>query len=163
MFRGARLEIGGAAIGLLFLPSLQTDYEMKCEGASEKNGQLDWIVHFQQRKDRPGRTATFWVDKVAHPGVFKGRAWMSQENFQVVHLEASLVTGVPDIGLDGLTVSVDYRLVPSMSGTLKLWLPESMSTYWDYTAHRLVITHSFSDFQLFTVESTEKAQEPRKP
>lgn len=163
MFRAAGLQIGGATIALMFLPDLQTDYEMKCEGANERNGQLDWVVHFQQRKDRPDRTAKFWVGNVSRSGMFKGRAWISKENFQVVHLEASLVGGVPDIGLEGLAVSVDYRLVQSVSGNLGLWLPDSMATYWDYNAHRLVLTHSFSDFQLFTVETREKTQEPRKP
>ena len=147
----------------MFLPDLQTDYEMNCEGADERNGQLDWVVHFRQRKDRPSRTAKVFAENVAHSGMLKGRAWISQENFQVVHLEAALTDGVPDIGLQGLGVVVDYRLVQDASGNLGLWLPSSISTYRNYDAHRTILTHKYSDFQVFTVETKEKVQESREP
>jgi hypothetical protein len=160
-FRESGQDIGQVAIALIFLPELQPDYEMKCEGINERNGQLDWVIHFQQRKDRPSRTASFWVNRVAHPGMFKSRAWISQENFQIVHLEANLIGGVPDIGLQELAVSVDYGLVKTPTGKLVLWLPSSAATYWDYDAHRTILSHSFSDFELFAVETKEKIQEPK--
>lgn len=163
VFRAMGQHIGGAAIALMFLPDLQTDYEMKCEGAEERNGQLDWVVHFQQRKDRPSRTAKVWVDEVARPGIFEGRAWISKDNFQVLHLDASLMNGVPDIGLEELAVSVDYGLVQGRSGKLSLWLPNSIASYWGYAAHRSILIHRFSDFEFFTVETIEKIQEPRNP
>jgi len=119
-FPAAGQNVGGAAMALMFLPDLQTDYEMKCEGADEKNGQLDWVVHYRQRNDRPSRTAKVWAGGVAHPGRFEGRAWISQADFQVVHLEATQPGGVPDIGLLGLGVVVDYRLVPRTSGNAPL-------------------------------------------
>jgi len=162
-FPAAGQNVGGAAIALMFLPDLQTDYETKCEGADERHGQLDWVVHFQQRKDRPSRTARVWVDNVAHPSRFEGRAWISREDFQVVHLEATLMDGVPDIGLQGLGVVVDYRLVQGATGNPGLWLPDSVSTYWDYEAHRTILTHKYSVFQFFTVETKEKVQESRQP
>lgn len=156
-------HVGGAAIALMFLPDLQADYEMKCEGLDERKGQLDWVVHFQQRKDRPARTAKIWANNVARPGMFVGRAWISKDNFQVVHLEASLMQGVPDIGLQGLAVSVDYRLVQNASGNLSFWLPDRIATYWDYDAHRIIVDHGFSDFQFFSVETKEKTREPKEP
>lgn len=163
VFRESAQDIGQAAFALIFLPDLQTDYEMKCEGTDQRNGQLDWVVRFQQRKDRPNRTANIWVDNVAHPGMFKGRAWISKEDFQVVHLEANLMGGVPDIGLQELALSVDYGLVQTPSGNLTLWLPNNIATYWDYDVHRTILVHSLSDFELFTVETKENIQEPRKP
>ena len=163
VLRAAGQHVGGAAIALMFLPDLQTDYEMSCEGAEERNGQLDWVVHFRQRKDRPSRTARVWANEVARPGMFEGRAWISKENFQVVHLEVSLLNGVPDIGLQGLGVVVDYRLVQGPSGNPGLWLPDSISTYWDYDAHRTILAHKYSDFQFFTIATKEKVQESREP
>jgi VWFA-related protein len=162
-FPAAGQNVGEAAIALMFLPDLQTDYEMNCEGADERNGQLDWVVHFRQRKDRPSRTAKVWVESVVHPAMLEGRAWISQEDFQVVHLEAALIDGVPDIGLQGLGVVVDYRLVQGASGNIGLWLPCSISTYRDYDARRTILTHKYSDVQVFTVETKEKVQESRQP
>jgi VWFA-related protein len=163
VFRAAEQEVGGAAIALMFLPDLQSDYEMRCEGSDERNGQMDCVVHFEQRKDRPSRTAKVWANGVAHPGMFKGRAWISKENFQVVHLEAGLMDGVPDIGLEEMTFSVDYGLVQSTAGKAGFWLPNAVDTYWDFDAHRSILAHRLDDFQLFTVETKEEVQEPKKP
>jgi len=156
-------DIGQAAIALIFLPDLQADYEMNCEGTDERNGQLDWVIHFQQRKDRSNRVAVFLVNNVARPGRLKGRAWISKDNFQIVHLEASLMNGIPDIGLNGLALSVDYGLVHAASGNLGLWLPNNIAEYLDFDVHRTILAHTLSDFELFTVETKEKIQEPGNP
>ena len=162
-FRASGLDIGQAAIALIFHPELQTDYEMKCEGAEERNGQINWVVHFQQRKDRLSRTARFWVDNVSYPGNLKGRAWISNENFQIVHLEASLMRDVPAIGLRDLALSVDYGLVQSPSGNLGLWLPNHSVTYWNFDTNRIILAHTLADFQFFAIETKEKIQEPKEP
>lgn len=160
VFRAAGESVGEAAFALIFLPDVQTDYEMKCEGTDQRNGQPEWVIHFQQRKDRPEHTVNFWINNVSRPGFFKGRAWISLENFQVVHLEASLMDDLPDLGLQALTVAVNYRLAQPPSSKLALWLPDSLASYWDYDAHRVVLVQKLDDFQFFTVETKEKTQEP---
>jgi hypothetical protein len=145
----------------MFLPDLQSDYAMRCEGSDERNGRQDWVIHFEQRRDRPGRTAKVWANDIAHPGMVKGRAWISAGDFQVVHLEAGLIDGVPDIGLEGMSFSVDYGLVQSTSGALKFWLPNAIDTYWDFNAHRTILAHELSQFELFAVETKESVQEAK--
>jgi VWFA-related protein len=162
-FRESGMDIGQAAIASIFQPDLQTDYEMKCEGMDERNGQLDWVVHFQQRKDRPSHTAKFSVDNVAYPAMLKGRAWISKDNYQVVHLEANLMGDLPQIGLQELAFSVNYELVPTPSVNLGIWLPNSTVTYWNFDAHRVILAHTFANFQFFTVETKETIQEPKEP
>ena len=162
-FRETGLGVGQAAAALIFNRDLQTDYEMKCEGIDSRNGQLEWVVHFQQRKDRPSRTVKVWVDDVAYPGMLKGRAWISKENFQVIHLEANLMGGRPEIGLQELAFSVDYKVVGTQSGNLGLWLPNRILAYWDFDAHRIILGHSFADFQIFAVETKETIHEPEEP
>lgn len=163
VFRAAGLDIGEVAIALIFHPELQTDYEMRCEGVDERMGQREWVVHFQQRKDRPSRTAKFWVDNAGYPGSLKGRAWISTENFQILYLEASLMSEVPAIGLQDLAFSVEYNLVQNSSGNFGLWLPNHTSTYWDFGGHRIILAHTLGDFQLFAVDTKEKIQEPKQP
>jgi hypothetical protein len=132
-------------------------------GLRYRMGQPEWVVHFQQRKDKPSRTAKFWVDKVGYPGSLKGRAWISTENFQVLHLEAGLMGEVPAIGLQGLAFTVDYKLVQNSAGDFGLWLPNHTSTYWDFDGHRIILAHTLGDFQLFAVDTKEKIQEPKQP
>ena len=162
-FRASGQDIGQAAMALIFNPDLQTDYEMKCEGMDKRNGQLDWVVHFQQRKDRPNRTAKIWVDDVAYPGMLKGRAWISKENFQVIHLETNLMGDIPAIWLQELAVSVDYAFVRAPSGNLGVWLPNNIAIYWKFEDRRVILVHAFADFQLFAIETKEKIQEPKEP
>ena len=161
-FRETGLGIGQAA-ALIFHPDIQADYEMRCEGMDNRNGQLEWVVHFQQRKDRPSRTVKVWVDDVAYPGRLKGRAWISKENFQVMHLEANLMGGRPEIGLQELAFSVEYTFAGTQSGDLGVWLPNRIATYWNFDAHRIILVHTFADFQLFAVETKEKIQERKDP
>jgi hypothetical protein len=154
--------MGGAAIALIFHPGLQPDYEMNCEGLDTRNGQLDWVIRFQQRKDRPSRTANFRVNNVPYSGMLKGRAWISMDNFQVVRLEASLIGGLPQIGLEELALSVGYELVHAPSGNLSPQLPNRVVRYWDFSGHRIILAHSFADVQLFTIETNENIQAPKE-
>lgn len=162
-FRASEQDIGEAAIALIFHPDLQAEYEMNCEGIDTRNGQPDWVVRFQQRKDKPRRTAKFWVNNVAYPAMLKGRAWISMENFQVVHVEASLMGGLMEIGLEDLALSVDYESVQAPSGNLSLALPNRVVSYWDFNGHRIILAHSFADFQLFAIETKENIQGPKEP
>ncbi len=162
-FRASGQDIGQAALALIFHPNLQTDYEMKCEGIDKRNGQLDWVVHFQQRKDKPGRTVKIWVDNVVYSGMLKGRAWISTENFQVIHLETNLMGDLPVIKLQELAVSIDYAFVLTPSGKLGVWLPKSIAAYWKFDDRRLILVHTFADFQLFAIETEEKIQELKEP
>ena len=57
----ATQDVGLPEMVLIFLPNMQDDYEMQCEGEVEWGGQLTWVVHFQQRKDKPSRTYSFRV------------------------------------------------------------------------------------------------------
>jgi len=162
-FRGSEQDIGEGAIALIFRPDLRTDYEMKCEGLDTRNGQLDWVVHFQQRQDRPVRTFRIWAGNLGHPGRLKGRAWISKENFEVVHLEANLMGDIPNIRLQEFAFSVDYQFVGTRSGDLGLWLPQSIVTYSNYDPHRIILIHTLDDFQLFAIEIKENIQEPKAP
>lgn len=73
-------DVGQVALALIFLPSLQTDYEMTCEGMDNWRHQRSWVIRFEQRKDRPSRTFQFKEDKNTYSAMLKGRAWVSSEN-----------------------------------------------------------------------------------
>ena len=162
-FPASGLDVGEVAIVLIFRPDFQTDYEMKCEGMDERNGRLDWVVRFQQHKDKPGRTVRFWADNDAYPARLKGRAWLSKDNFQVVHLEANLMGDLSQIGLQEFSVLADYKFVQNPSENLELWLPDHVVTYTatNFDARRMILAHNFSDFRLFKVKTKITIQEPK--
>jgi hypothetical protein len=159
----AILDRGLPALALIFSPSLQGDYEMRCEGLTVWNDQPAWVVYFRQSKDK--RPRTFGVRKASQviPVGLKGRAWIATASGQVMHLETNLVNEVPAIGMRGNSISVDYAPVKFHSQEIEMWLPQSATAYIDYGNRRTIVTHTFSDFRLFSVQTQQVIDKPKTP
>jgi hypothetical protein len=159
----AILDRGLPALALIFNPSLQGDYEMRCEGLTVWNDQPAWVVYFRQSKDK--RARTFGVRKATQviPVSLKGRAWIATASGQVMHLETNLVNEVPAIGMRGNSVSVDYAPVKFRSQDIEMWLPQSATAYIDYGSRRTIVMHTFSDFRLFSVQTQQVIEKPKTP
>ena len=159
-FPASGQDIGQVALGLIFLPKIQTDYDMNCEGLDKWKGQFAWVIHFQQRKDKPRRTLAFHTESGSYGAMLKGRAWISMDAEQVLHIETNLMQDIPALNLRSSAVVVDYAPVEIQSRKLELWLPQRVESYWEISAHRTVLYHTFSDFQLFTVDTQQSQQKP---
>jgi hypothetical protein len=136
---------------------------MRCEGLSEWQGTPAWIVHFVQRKDRPIRTRGYFTSKVVYPEKLKGRAWIAQDSFQILHIETNLVEPVlleSGQTVDSDAVSVDYGPVEFHGQNVQLWLPLSAETYTQVGRTRVITKDTFSDFALFSVEVEMKSPQP---
>jgi hypothetical protein len=46
---------------------------------------------------------------------------------------------------------------------LEVWLPQFVVAYLDYDNRRMIIEHTFSDLQLFSVQTQETIQNPEEP
>jgi VWFA-related protein len=159
----ATQDTGLPELVLIFLPNMQDDYQMSCEGAAEWDGQLAWLVHFRQRSDKPSRTYSFRVDGVVHPVGLKGRAWIAADSGQVLHMETSLTEGVPAARVYHSYLSIDYALVQFQTHPVRIWLPKLVHGYWDFGDHRTIVHHTFSDFMLFSVQTDQKIEKPKQP
>jgi hypothetical protein len=153
---------GLPALVLVFHPQLRDDYEMKCEGLGQWQGQPAWLVHFELRPDRTSRLRSFVVGHLSYPVRLKGRAWISKDTYQVLRLESDLLTAIPQIRLFVEHTVVEYRAVRFQRSNLELWLPAFAEIYMDFRGHRYHRLHSFSDFQLFSVDVQEKVNEPKR-
>jgi hypothetical protein len=152
-FDEAGHDVGQVALALIFDPSLQTDYQMTCEGVDKWQGQRSWVIRFEQRKDRPSRTFQFREEKSTYSAMLKGRAWISSVSSQILRLEINLTQVPSGMRLEGGAMSIDYGAVPVASGELTMWLPQRVETYWDFKDHRSMLIHSFSKFQVFLVKT----------
>jgi hypothetical protein len=159
----ANQDIGLPEMVLIFLPNMQDDYEMSCEGAAEWNRQLTWVVRFQQRKDKPSRTFSFRGDNAVYPAGLRGRAWIASDSGVVVHMETELVKGVPEVRVRQAFLSIDYAPVQFRSQSLRIWLPKMVEAFWDFGDHRTIVYHSFADFLLFSVQTDQKIENPKVP
>jgi hypothetical protein len=139
---------------------------MRCEGAAEWNGRTTWVVRFQQRKDRPGHTASFTAKGVAYPARLKGRAWIAQESTgdsgEIVHLETSLMEPVPAANVRSMFLSIDYAPVQFRTQNVKVWLPQAVDAYGDFGDHRTIVYHTFSNFLLFSIQTDQVIGKPQR-
>ncbi len=160
-------DVGLPEMALIFLPYFQSDYQMNCEGAAEWNGQPAWVVHFEQRNDRPSQTASFIVKGRPYPAKLKGRAWIAQDSSEdageVLHLEASLMEAIPAANVRRMYLSIDYAPVQFRTQNVRVWLPQAVDAYGDFGDHRTIVYHRFTNFLLFSVRTDQVIEKPKEP
>jgi VWFA-related protein len=168
---GMVADIGVPALALIFYPALQSDYEMRCEGITRWKNKPAWVIYFRQIKGKRARTAGIRTASKVMPVSLKGRAWISADSGEVMHVETNLVEGVAVIEVQkdlpvvvqASAISVDYAPVNFPSKHLQLWLPQSAVSYTDYGKRRMTIRHVFSDFQLASVQTEQTVRNPKEP
>jgi len=151
---------GFAALALVFHPHMRDNFEMLCEGLGDWHGQASWLVHFRQRDDRPNRMHSYKVGNQVHGVKLKGRAWITADKFQIVRIEAEMVSPMPEIQLLSEHQVVEYGPIPFQRKNTTLWLPKSAEIYFDFRKHRYYRRHSFDHYMLYSVDSDEKRKEP---
>jgi hypothetical protein len=159
----ATQDTGLPEMALLFLPDMQEDYEMACEGAAQWESSPAWVVRFQQRRDRPRRMFSFRVGASVYPASLKGRAWIASDSGEVVHLETGISDEIPAVKVRRWYLTIDYSPVQFQSRPVSFWLPQSADGYCDFGDHRTIVYHTFSNFMLYSVETGQKTVKPRVP
>jgi len=149
---------GMPAIALLFHPLLASDFEFRCEGLGEWEKRSAWQVHFVQRPDRPGRLIAYAAGGRYSSLALKGRAWIDPGNFQVRRLEAELVQPLKEMALTEEHIVITYQPVQFHTQVKQLWLPNTIELYVERQGRRYYRRHTLSDFQLFTVDTTQNIQ-----
>lgn len=159
---GRLADLGAPALALVFHPIYRDDFEWKCEGLGEWNNKPAWLVHFQQRADRPtSLLAAYETPSHEYALPLKGRAWISQ-NGAVMHLETDLTHGMTAIDLMRQHFSIDYQPVSFKSHEVQLWLPESVDVYLQYQGHFIHNFHRYSNFKLFWVGTSQEMAKPKE-
>lgn len=145
---------------LMFLPNLQADYEMKCDGETTWAGQRSWVIHFQQRSDKPSRTFSFSDLSHTYSASLKGHAWIAADSGEIMHLEVGVMQGIPALKVFHWSLSINYAPVRFQTKDVRVWLPETTDAYFDFGDHRTVIFHKFAGFLLFSVDTNQKIEKP---
>ena len=151
---------GFATLALVFHPDMRDNFSFTCEGQGNWHGKASWLVHFQQRDDRPNRMHSYRVGNEIRPVGLKGRAWITADTFQIMRIEADMVKPMPEIQLLSEHQAVDYGPVPFAKKNTTLWLPKTAEIYFDFRKHHYYRRHSFDHYMLYSVDSDEKRKEP---
>lgn len=159
-FDGAIEAIGISALVLIFHPSHFEEFDMTCEGPADWHAHRTWRVRFQQRLDKPATMTSLSVGSSYFRILLKGSAWIDRDTYQLLHIEVDLLEPIPAIGLNLLHQSVDYEPVTFFKNERTLWLPRRADVTADFKARRLVERHTYKEFRLFWVDTTQKIGEP---
>lgn len=150
-------------LALIFHPEIRNDFQMTCEGLGKWQGQATWIVYFRQRPDRPKRIRAYEANGKTYSVGLKGRAWIAADSFQIIRMEADLISPVPEIGLGSEEDAVEYGPVAFQSKKTELWLPITADIYFYFNRRPYRRHHDFTNYQLFSVGSTQKIGLPNIP
>jgi hypothetical protein len=148
------------AHALLFHPSLIGDLTITCEGLGNLQGRPAWQLGFVQKPNRPFRT--YLTAKGAFPIEMKGRAWAAIDSYQIIRVETNLVKPIIEIGLLKDHLIIDYQPVEFSQRKAELWLPQTAYLYLDFANRRTYRKHSFSDYELFSVDLTQQTKLPEE-
>jgi tetratricopeptide repeat protein len=158
--RGAVVDFGAAAFALMFHPSHIANFDFRCEGLAELQGSPAWQLHFEESADLDRSFSAISVGHSLNLIRLKGRAWIAPDSFNVLRIETDLVAPLAQIKLRRLHQVITYTPVGFPGRKIKLWLPESSSLYIAHRGNRYQRVHTFSQFQLFSVESTDVVKAP---
>ena len=157
-FPASIATMGLPAMALVFHPQMSSDFNFICEGMGQVSGSPAWQVHFQQRPDRPSRIHAYVIAGNYYSVPLKGRAWVDAGTYQLMRLEFELVKPMPEIHLLRERVSIDYAPVQFHSRDVQLWLPSHAELLVSRDNKAFFRTHSFSNFQLFSVGTGQQLQ-----
>jgi len=152
---------GLPAMALVLHPIMISDFTLTCEGLGQWNGRPAWQIRFEQRADRPNRVRAYVINGRAYPVPLKGRIWLDPGTYQVQRLESELLNTLPLIKLTQERMVINYGPVQFRTHG-DLWLPLNADVYWERRGRRYYRRHSFSNFKLFGVDTTQQTQLPKE-
>ena len=152
---------GFVTLALIFHPAMRDSFDMACEGLGEWHSETAWLVHFQQRDDKPNRFAEYIVGNQRYPVKLKGRAWITADNLQIVRIESDLAKPLPQLSVEHQIA--EYGPVDFKKQNVQLWLPQAVDIYLELNRHYYYRRHSFDHFMLFSVNSVDKTKMFKSP
>ena len=154
--------LGLPAMALLFHPQLAPDFNFVCEGLGEWEGRPAWQMHFAQRSDRPVRMRAYVVNGRVFDVRIEGRAWIDPGTFQVIRMESELMSPIPQIELTMEHIAIEYEPVQFRTQKTQIWLPRQGELYVERRGRRYYRKHTFSDFQVFNVDTSQNIEAPKE-
>jgi hypothetical protein len=160
-FPGRIATNGLPALNLIFHPVLAGDFQFKCEGLGQAEGKAAWQVHFAQRADKQVRIRSYVIGERTYRVYLEGRAWIDPGNYQVVRLESELQKPVEEIALTKEHIVIQYAPVEFRTQKMAIWLPQKAELYVEKKGQRYYRRHTFSNFMVFNVETSQSFQAPK--
>lgn len=157
------VDTGSAIFALIFHPSHIANFVFRCEGLTLLHGSPSWQLRFEESPDPNVSFQSIRVGGSVYLPRLKGRAWIATNTYEVLQIETDLVSPIREINFDLEHLIISYAPVEFKTRSVRLWLLESTHLYIAYRGRRYERVHTFSHFQLFSVESDHAVREATLP
>jgi len=148
--------------GLIFHPLLAPGFHFTCEGLGEWKGHPTWLVQFEEKKNDLNPFRSYVINGFSYPLQLTGRAWIDASTYQVLRLESDLLKPVEKIHLTREHIAIEFASVKFRTRNQQLWLPQTAELYVEWNGRRFYRRHSFSNFKIFSTDSTEEVRAPKE-
>jgi len=120
------------------------------------------VIAFAQVPGKANFVGTFQSAGMAAPTglLYQGLAWVDPQTFQIVRMRTDLLTPRSDILLDRQTSEIWFSEV-TFGDTRTFWLPREVVVTFLWSGQRFRNRHSYSEYQVFTVETQNKIELPK--
>jgi tetratricopeptide (TPR) repeat protein len=148
--------------GLIFHPLLAPGFHFTCEGLGEWKGRATWLVQFEEKKNDLNPFRSYVINGFSYPLQLTGRAWIDAGTYQVLRLESDLLKPVEKIHLTREHIAIEFASVKFRTRDQQLWLPQTAELYVEWNGRRFYRRHTFSNFKIFSTDSTEEVRAPKE-
>jgi tetratricopeptide (TPR) repeat protein len=148
--------------GLIFHPLLAPGFHFTCEGLGEWKGRPTWLVQFEEKKNDLNPFRSYVINGFSYPLQLTGRAWIDAGTYQVLRLESDLLKPVEKIHLTREHIAIEFASVKFRTRNQQLWLPQTAELYVEWNGRRFYRRHTFSNFKIFSTDSTEEVRAPKE-
>jgi tetratricopeptide (TPR) repeat protein len=158
---GFMLTSGFAAGSFIFHPAYQSESTFRYLGRQNLYGRSTVVIAFAQQPGKARMHGEFRVAGVPTPTFARGLAWINSDTFEILRLRTDLLAPVPQILLKSQTTDIDFAEVRFEGMREPFWLPQQVTVTVDWHGKQLRNVHQYSDYKLYTVESTQKVSGPK--
>ena len=155
------LTSGFVSAPLVFHPAYQPGSTFRLLGMQNVKGRGMYVVAYAQIPAKSRLSGQFQFGNNVRPTYTQGIAWIDSQNFQIVHLISDLLNPLPQVRLEKETTDIEFSEVRFKRQNESFWLPARVSVTLDWNDRMFRNEHSYSDFLVFNVDSSQKIGNPK--
>jgi hypothetical protein len=155
------LTSGFVSAPLVFHPAYQAGSTFRLLGVQKLHGRRTYLLAYAQE---PGKThifGSFQLGKTVSLTYSQGMAWIDAENYQIVRLVTDLLRPAPLMRLERVNTEIEFSEVQFKKQGTYFWLPADVTVTLDWNGNRLRNRHSYSEFLISDVDSSQKIKMPK--
>jgi hypothetical protein len=146
---------GFASMPLLLSPRHQSLCDYRYLGSQVIDGRRAEVVGFAGHPVPEAVSGQYGLNGEHIPLILQGIAWIDSTGFQILRMRSDLLAPLTFAGLSQLTTNADFHAISFKNGSSVLWLPQKIEVISNFYGRIYRNLHSYSDYQLFTVDTGE--------